>query len=616
MGSSLSDIPGAGGGKGRKGRGPKADAAASQPWRPAPRRSVSQRSAGRRPTPRFTPRAKIDKVNLLLAASFGVLLLVGALWLLRSNRVSLSVDGLDGGAVTTAEAEALTLDFQVEPLSRLDSAELQLDGEDVTTDAERTDTSLRWTPDPADPLEEGEYVFTLQVPRAVAGTASQRFPLAVDDTDPEVEVDDIEPVSLEEPVSVTGRVNEEVDLRAGDDVVEVDDDGEFSIEYEVAPPGAVDLVATDPAGNATALPLVVPVRYPGTHAIHLGADSWANESIRAAVLDQMGGSFDAVVLDVKDECGLLGGPVDVELAQQVGAVTERYDLAEAVAAIEDAGGRAIARIVAFRDPVLTAWAWSSGRPQWVLQDTSSSPWPDFTAPEGCADPAVAPPLRGGAAAFTEADVQDYVLDIVRATAAAGFGDVMLDDVRRPSGDPANMQGAGADAEAATGSEGEQPDQVDEDEVSSADPMAEALTDFLERAHRVARSEGAYLGVTASGLSVRDPTVYSQDLARFATAVDYISPEVYPESYSSGFFNLDSPIDAPGPAVAGALGEVREQIGDVPIELVPWLQDYSGAVPYGAAEVQAQVDGAAEAGSCSYVREDPSRNYTAGIEPAC
>jgi len=147
-------------------------------------------------------------------------------------------------------------------------------------------------------------------------------------------------------------------------------------------------------------------------------------------------------------------------------------------------------------------------------------------------------------------------------------------------------------------------------------MAEALTDFLERAHRVARSEGAYLGVTASGLSVRNPTVYSQDLARFATAVDYISPEVYPESYSSGFFNLDSPIDAPGPAVAGALGEAREQIGDVPIELVPWIQDYSGAVPYGAAEVQAQVDGAAEAGSCSYVREDPSRNYTAGIEPAC
>jgi hypothetical protein len=321
----------------------------------------------------------------------------------------------------------------------------------------------------------------------------------------------------------------------------------------------------------------------------------------------MGGSFDAVVLDVKDECGLLGGPVDLDLARQVGAVTDRYDLADAAAAIEDAGGRAIARVVAFRDPVLTAWAWSNGRPEWVLQDTSNSPWPDFTAPEGCVDPGVAPALSGGAAAFTDPDVQEYVLSIVRAAAAAGFDDVMLDDVRRPSGDPANLKLTVAAPVV---------DEGGEDGVARADPFAEALTEFLKRARGVARSEGTYLGVTASGLSVRDPSVYSQDLARFATAVDYIAPEVYPESYSSGFFNLDSPIDAPGQAVAGALREVRDQIGEAPIELVPWIQDYSGAVPYGAADVQAQVDGAAEAGSCSFVREDPARNYTAGIHPSC
>jgi hypothetical protein len=116
--------------------------------------------------------------------------------------------------------------------------------------------------------------------------------------------------------------------------------------------------------------------------------------------------------------------------------------------------------------------------------------------------------------------------------------------------------------------------------------------------------------------VRDPLAYGQDLGRFATAADYIAPEVYPESYSSGFFNLESPIDQPGRAVAGALTEAREQVGDRPVELVPWIQDYSGAVPYGPAQVQAQVDGAAEVGSCSFVREDPSRNYTAGIEARC
>jgi hypothetical protein len=608
MGSSLSDIPGAGGDKGRRKRGSGGDASASQPWRSPARRTVSERSAGRRSAPRFTPRIEVDRVNLALAASFAVLLLIGVAWLWRTNRVTLSIEGLeDGGSVTTEAAEALTLDFVVDPQDRLDSAEIELDGEDITDEVEATGTSLRWTPDPADPLEEGEHAFSVRVPRAVAGTAARTFRISVDDTEPVLEVDDVEPVSLEEPVTVTGTVDETVDLMAGDEEVSVDDDGSFAIDYDVAPAGAIDLVATDPAGNATALVVLVPVRYPGTHAIHLGADSWANDAIRAAVLDQMGGSFDAVVLDVKDECGLLGGQVDLDLAGQIGANTDRYELDDAVAAIEESGGRAIARVVAFRDPALTAWAWSNRHPEWVLQDTSSSPWPDFTAPDDCADPGVAPALGGGAANFTEPEVQEYVLSIVRATAAAGFGDVMLDDVRRPSGDPANLKLTLADPV-----EGED----EEAEAVSADPVAEALTEFLQRARDVARSEGAYLGVTASGLSVREPSVYSQDLARFATAVDYIAPEVYPESYSTGFFNLESPINAPGQAVAGALQEAREQVGDAPIELVPWIQDYSGAVPYGAAEVQAQVDGAAEVGSCSFIREDPSRNYTAGIQASC
>lgn len=542
-------------------------------------------------------------MNLGLGLAFAVLLVVGAFWLLGSNRVSLAMEGApDSGAVTTSQAAALTLDFVVDPPSRLDAASLELDGEDVMNRTEVTDRSLRWMPDPADPLEEGAYAFRLVVPRSVAGSASQTFTITVDDTEPTVEVDPVEPVSLDEPLTISGTVDEAVELAAGDEQVEVDEDGAFALDFDVAPAGRVDLVATDPAGNATTVEVVVPVEYPSTQSIHLGADSWANESVRAAVLQQMGEAFNAVVLDVKDECGSLSSDLDIDLARQSGATTDRFDLAEAADAIHEAGGRAIARVVAFRDPTLTAWAWSNGHPEWVLQDTSSSPWPDFTAPDDCVDPGVAPALGGGASAFVDRSVQDYVLSVVEAAAAAGFDDVLLDDVRRPSGDPANLKVTIPSAE------------LDED--GSADPIAEVLTNFLDRARRTARSGGAYLGVTASGLSVRDPLVYSQDLARFATVVDYIAPEVYPESYSSGFFNLESPISQPGDAVAGALEEARGQIGDAPIELVPWIQDYSGAIPYGLAEVQAQIDGAARVGACSFIREDPDRNYTAGVTAGC
>lgn len=610
MGSSLSNIPGAGD-KGR-GRRSRAGRDASKPWRPPPRQSVSERTPSRRSMPRFTPRMQIDPVNLALAAAFALIVLIGIAWLVRANRIELGLDGLaESGAVTESEAAALTLDFTVEPASRLDSASLTLDGEDIMDEVERTDRSLRWSPNPADPLAEEPHEFTLSVPRAVAGTAEQTFIVRVDDTEPELEVDPIDPVALGDELTVTGKVSDavpaEVEIAAGDNTVSVDDEGRFELAFDSAPSGAVELIATDPAGNATTTTVVVPVDYPGTHAIHLGIDSWANESIRAAVLDQMGSAFDAVVLDVKDECGFIGGDIGSDLADRIGANRRAFDLAEAAAAIQDAGGRAVARVVVYRDPALTAWAWSNAKPDWVLQDTSGSPWPDFNAPDSCDDPGRAPPLGGGAASFVDPEVRAYMLDVVRATAAAGFDDVMLDDVRRPSGDPANL--------AVTVPRLPEPE-PGQDRVTSLDPIAEVFHGFLAEARRIARGEGAYLGVTASGLSVRDPAVYSQDLGRFATAVDYIAPEIYPESYSSGFFNLDSPIDTPGPAVAGALEAVREQTGDVPIELVPWIQDYSGAVPYDAADVQAQIDSAGEVGSCSYVREDPDRNYTAGVEPAC
>jgi hypothetical protein len=128
--------------------------------------------------------------------------------------------------------------------------------------------------------------------------------------------------------------------------------------------------------------------------------------------------------------------------------------------------------------------------------------------------------------------------------------------------------------------------------------------------------GAYLGASISGLSVRDPVLYDQDLATFAGKVDYLAPEVYPESYSSGYFNLPDPVSSPGPAVQGAVQAAKDRVGESPTPIVPWLQDYSSTIEYGLAEVQAQVDGAGAAGSCSWILRDTEYTFTAGLTPAC
>ena len=66
----------------------------------------------------------------------------------------------------------------------------------------------------------------------------------------------------------------------------------------------------------------------------------------------------------------------------------------------------------------------------------------------------------------------------------------------------------------------------------------------------------------------------------------------------------------------ALEEASSKLGDQPTPLIPWLQDYSSAFTYGVAEVQAQVDGAAAAGSCSWIMQDAENTYTPGITTAC
>jgi hypothetical protein len=139
--------------------------------------------------------------------------------------------------------------------------------------------------------------------------------------------------------------------------------------------------------------------------------------------------------------------------------------------------------------------------------------------------------------------------------------------------------------------------------------------FLTDAREAVRPEGTYLGATVTGISVRDEAVYDQDLSEMAAAVDYLAPEVYPEVYGPGFFNLADPQAQPGEAVEAALNEAKAKLGERRTALVPWLQDYSSDVPYGPAEVQAQVDGAAAAGSCSWVLRDPEFTFTTGISAA-
>ena len=174
MGSSLRDIPGAGSG-GRRRRG---DRRVAKPVR-APFVPVSGAAAGRAgktaPGRRrsFGSRQPIDRVNLIIGLSFAALAALGALWLWNMNQVTVSTTGIENGAtITPQQAVGLTIELTVSPTTRLGSAVLTFDGEDVTGDVnvETTDNGFVWHSPPGRGLENGEHTMSLEVKKVISGT--------------------------------------------------------------------------------------------------------------------------------------------------------------------------------------------------------------------------------------------------------------------------------------------------------------------------------------------------------------------------------------------------------------------------------------------------------------
>ena len=595
MGSSLRDIPGAGGGRRKRGLGKVGLGPAAKPWQPPPK--VQQPGRGRRKGPalRFqAPRAHIDRFNLVLALAFLVLFVVGGIWLVQANDVSITAaDFGDGDAVRTRKVDELRIEVEVEPHAQAEAATVRFDGDDVTEEVEQTDTGFVWTP-PRNGLDEGEYELSVSVPRAIFGTETWSMTFGVDDTRPVLRIPPPDRVTIDQEVTIAGRVDERVTLEAEGETVAVDEDGRFSVTFPTPPAGAVHFEATDPAGNVARKAVPIVVAPPSTRGAYVSVDGWNDDGVRDGVLALLDdGQLDTVVLDAKDECGVVTYDSEVELAAQVGAEDDRLDLQDAIDTVHEHDGQVIARVVTFRDPMLARWGWANAHLDWVLQDGARDPWPIYGDGEGCAAATNAPVIVGGFTNPANEAVQAYNSAIAEEVAGLGADNVLLDDVRRPDGDLTAMVAEGLPGE-----------------------YAETFAAFLARARGDVRDQGAYLGASITGESVRDPGLYDQALARFATSVDYLAPEAYPESYSPGFFGLPDPQAAPGLAVQGAVQAARDQLGEAVVPIVPWLQDYSAAVPYGLAELQAQVDGAAGVGSCSWILRDPEFTFTAGVRPTC
>ena len=578
--SSVSDSPGTDGdgprhairrGK-RRGRG-------RRPWRSgrlefAPRPLPFEERSAVGPTLFREQRKRIEAGTILAGlVALGTVAFVAVL-AYRATRVDVEQTGLTEGAVLNRqEVEALEVRLGFDSPDDAQGATLSFDGEEVEDPTVEGDTIV-WRP-PGE-LAEGDHTLALSVPRPVLDDGHRTWRFTVDLTAPALDAPPVaEAVPIDASATVEGKAEPGATVRADGDEVEVADDGSFTLSYPRAPAGPIVLEATDEAGNRTRASVIIPVRYPGLRAVHVTGPAWSNDQLRGGVLRLVDeGRIDAVELDLKDDQGVVPFDTDVERARRIGAVTEFYDLDDAVRTLHERGVQVVGRIVTFRDPTLARAAWGAGRADQVIQAAAGGPYQPSAE-------------SGPFANFAHPAVRRYNLDLAVDAVNRGVDDILWADTRLPRGDPNGMV-----VPRLSGS------------------VSDAIVGFLAEAHTELRRRGAYQGVSTDGGAVDNGAASGQDVARMAANADYVAPQIFPAYWTPGNEGVDNPITQPGQLVRRLLERYGRATADTAV-LAPWLQDFTvGGVPYGETEVRAQIRGARAAGAKGFLLWDPSVTYSA------
>jgi hypothetical protein len=295
--------------------------------------------------------------------------------------------------------------------------------------------------------------------------------------------------------------------------------------------------------------------------------------------------LNAVVIDVKNDHGMMSYPSEIEIVREVGANRSSpvKDIHKIMDELKERDIYPIARIVVFRDPHL-----SEQKPEWSIQKNGGGLWKDH---------------KGFAWVNPyERNVWNYNIAIAKEAALMGFREIQFDYVRFPE------NAKRVDREAFyPGSN----DMVKEDAIKEF--LLYARDQLQEYNVRIAAD---VFGVIAT--SWGDSDQIGQNWEKIAPTVDYICPMIYPSHYGPGYFGFAVPDANPAGTVRNALSDAIKRnapLSNPPI-IRPWLQSFTapwvkGYIRYGVKEVRQQIDTALELGIDEFMIWNAGNNYIYG-----
>jgi hypothetical protein len=289
----------------------------------------------------------------------------------------------------------------------------------------------------------------------------------------------------------------------------------------------------------------------------------------------------ALVIDVKDDRGLVLYRSNVAVAREIGADTLQPMSYKRMRAVLDTlrtyGIFPIARIVVAKDPLL-----AQAKQEWAIKQRkdSSAAWLDKNG-----RPWLDAHQRG---------VWQYAVDLAKEAVNLGFSEVQLDYVRFPDEQRLVREAVFPLARGRT--------------------RAQVIREQLGFVRASLESTGAPLAIDVFGLTTTDTTDMGigQRWEMFVDRADVVLPMTYPSHYAPGTYKLGNPNAHPYEVIDHAIKDAYARSREIPGAgvLVPWYQDFTLGPPrYGAAQVRAQIKAGYDNGVLSWVLWNPGSRYT-------
>lgn len=297
-------------------------------------------------------------------------------------------------------------------------------------------------------------------------------------------------------------------------------------------------------------------------------------------------SLNAMVIDIKNDAGEVTYKMGLPLSQEIGAEV-RYvsDMPQLLRQLKEKGIYLIARIVAFKDPIL-----AEQKPEYAVKNADGSVFHD----------------NNGLAwvnPYNE-EVWDYLIDLSKQAAALGFDEIQYDYIRFSTAKGISEADFGA--------------------VSEGRTKQDAINGFLTKAYETLAPMGVYVSADVFGTIIcneSDGRLIGQDYVEMAKHCDYICPMVYPSHYVDQAYGIAVPDAKPYDLIYAAVADGESKLNkareaDTSVHIAkqrPWLQAFTatwvkGHISYQGKQLRDQVEGAADAGVQEWLLWNASNNY--------